>query len=161
MLLGSGSNFVLLKTVPLSSGPATKSRPSQTFFLVNFHMGSQFTWQPSSSLLCGLLKTGKPLPLNLQPQSSMQKGMYHKIPDLAQGSIVTKTSTTFYTLAPPWVVGQASSQHGQTWMRGRGSVAIVCSHGMPFSRMLLEPCVTQALQVSFRKLKCYPGKITL
>lgn len=43
VVVGSGSNFVLLKTVLLSSGLATKSKPSQTFFLINFHMASQ--WQ--------------------------------------------------------------------------------------------------------------------
>lgn len=43
VVVGSGSNFVLPKTVLLSSGLATKSKPSQTFFLINFHMASQ--WQ--------------------------------------------------------------------------------------------------------------------
>lgn len=33
VVVRSGSNFVLLKTVVLSSGLATKSKPSQTFFL--------------------------------------------------------------------------------------------------------------------------------
>lgn len=32
MIVGGGSNFVLLKTVLLCSGLATESRPSQTFF---------------------------------------------------------------------------------------------------------------------------------
>lgn len=51
MIVGGGSNFVLLKTVLLCSGLATKSRPSQTFFLVHFHMDAQrqmslFIWKP-------------------------------------------------------------------------------------------------------------------
>lgn len=68
MVVRSDSNFVLLKTVVLSSGLATKSKPSQTFFLINFHMASQ--WQmtlhtaapPPPPPLCGLLKACRPLP---------------------------------------------------------------------------------------------------
>jgi hypothetical protein len=82
----------------------------------------------------------------------MQRGMCHKLPDLAQGSIMTRTSSTFYTLAPPQVVGQASSHHGEIRMLGGGSVAIVCCCGIPFSRVLLEPCITQTLQVLLTKL---------
>lgn len=88
--------------------------------------------------------------------------MCHKLSDLAQGSSMTRTSTIFYTLAPPWDVGQASSHHRDTWMLGWGSVAIGCSCGMLFSRMLLEPPSCHTGSASFvHKTKCYPGEITL
>lgn len=67
MIVGGGSNFVLLKTVLLCSGLATKSRPSQTFFPCPLPHGRSTANEPlhmeaPPSPLCGLLKACKPLP---------------------------------------------------------------------------------------------------